>query len=224
MMYFKKINLLFLLIFLGSLCHAQTDINPDKNFHLYILMGQSNMAGRGEVEGELKTLKHNRVYMLDKNGEWQTAINPIHFDKPSAVGVGPGLSFGIDMAKTDSAIRIGLIPCAVGGTSIQKWQVGAYDKATNTYPYDDAVLRIKNAMKYGVVKGVIWHQGESNSSVINGESYLSQLDDLISRVRKLTGDAKLPVVVGELGQYKEQYQNFNKVLAKVPSKYDIQVW
>lgn len=197
---------------------AQSPVEKDEKFHLYILMGQSNMAGRGRVEGELKTLVHPRVYMLDKNSEWQPAKNPVHFDKPKVAGVGPGLSFGIEMAKADSSIRIGLVPCVVGGTAIEKWLPGAYDAATKTHPYDDAVARISKAMESGVVKGMIWHQGEANSSSNDSTGYINKLQDLIDGVRALTDNPKLPVVIGELGQYKEQYQNFNKILVQVPGK------
>ncbi|MDQ8005876.1 MAG: sialate O-acetylesterase [Pedobacter sp.] len=208
--------ILFLLFFcFKDVAVAQTG---KKQLHLYILMGQSNMAGRGKVTGELETLSHPRVFMLDANGEWQPAKNPVHFDKPKVAGVGPGLSFGIEMAQLDSTVEVGLVPCAVGGTSIEKWQSGAYDAATKTHPYDDAVVRIKKAMENGVVKGMIWHQGEANSSSKDSTAYINKLKDVIDRVRTLTNNSKLPVVIGELGQYKEQYQQFNKILAQVPGK------
>ena len=213
--------LLFVFLLLNNLGFAQTNKKVDKKFHLYILMGQSNMAGRGAIEGDLINLNHSRVYMLNKDGEWQVAKNPVHFDKPSVAGVGPGLSFGIEMAKADSTIHIGLIPCAVGGTAIEKWQENTFDEATKTYPYDDALNRINNAMQYGVVKGMLWHQGESNSGTKNLENYIEKLDALITKIRAVTKNKKLPVVVGELGQFSNKYSNFNQtvipaIITKVP--------
>lgn len=189
---------------------------PDSTFHLYLLMGQSNMAGRGTVTPELSAVGSPAVYMLSALGQWVPAHHPVHFDKPTVAGVGPGLSFGMALAAADPGVRIGLVPCAVGGTSINKWQPGAFDEATQTYPYDDAARRITVAMRYGVVKGMIWHQGEADSNPAAAAAYLPKLTELIGRVRALTGQPKLPVVAGELGRFKENYQTFNAQLLKLP--------
>jgi hypothetical protein len=55
------------------------------------------------------------------------------------------------------------VPCAVGGTSIRLWQPGAYDTKTDTRPYDDMLYRVTQAMLHGTLKGILWHQGESDS-------------------------------------------------------------
>lgn len=195
---------------------ADTCAQPDPNFHIYLLMGQSNMAGRGSITETLKDAGDARVLMLNEKGEWVPARHPLHFDKPRVVGVGPGLSFGVSMAEANPKVRIGLVPCAVGGTSITRWQPGAYDEPTGTHPYDDAVGRIENAMRCGVVKGMLWHQGESDSNAADAFFYLRKLAELIGRIRKLTGQPDLPVVAGELGQFKEVYKNINIQLQKLP--------
>lgn len=199
------------IIFLAGHCFSQ---NTD--FELYILIGQSNMAGRGTITPEFQKQGHPRVFMFTKDHKWLPARNPLHFDKPKAAGVGPGLAFGIDMANANANVKIGLIPCAVGGTSIERWKPGAFDQSTSTYPYDDALLRIREAMKYGVVKGVLWHQGEANSSEEKARLYLAQLDTLIKAIRKEVGNPNLPFIVGELGRYRAQYALINAELAKVP--------
>lgn len=186
-------------------------------YDLYILMGQSNMSGRGALTDSLKALQNDRVWMLNKDLTWAIAKHPLHFDKPGMVAVGPGLSFGIAMANAYPNKKIGLIPCAVGGTSIDKWQPGAYDSATSTHPYDDAIARIAEAMKHGKIKGMLWHQGEGDSSEALASKYLEKLNALIQRVRELSGDKNLPVVVGELGRYRLNYQLINRELQKVPS-------
>ena len=207
----EKVLLLIVMLFSGNILFAQS---PDPNFHIYLLMGQSNMAGRGKITDEFKNIQHVNLQMLDSNYKWVQAKHPLHFDKPKVAGVGPGLSFGIAMAENNPSVKIGLVPCAVGGTNIDKWVPGAYDKATNTHPYDDAVKRIQEAMKYGVVKGVIWHQGEANSS--NASTYLGKLTILIDSVRTLVNNPQLPFVAGELGDFKPQYQNINNVLKELP--------
>ena len=190
--------------------------SPDPNFHLYLLMGQSNMAGRGPITEALQNVGNARVFMLNATGEWVLARHPVHFDKPKVAGVGPGLSFGVAMAEANPSIRIGLVPCAVGGTAISRWQPGAYDDITKTHPYDDAVLRIQNAMGYGVVKGLLWHQGEADSNPTAAAAYLPKLSEFIGRVRLLTGQPELPVVVGELGRFKENNISFNAQLLHLP--------
>ena len=216
----KKIFLALGCLFVITSCNQQTAKAQkiDPNFHIYLLMGQSNMAGRGKITEELKKLQHDHVQMLDSNYQWVQAKHPVHFDKPKVAGVGPGLSFGIAMAENNPSVKIGLVPCAVGGTSIAKWEPGVYDEKTNTHPYDDAVKRIQEAMKYGVVKGVIWHQGEANSGGEGPKTYIAKLTALINRIRILVGNPKLPFVAGELGNFKPQYQYINNVLKELPQK------
>lgn len=93
-----------------------------KQYDLYLLIGQSNMAGRGKVDKE-STRVHPRVVTPAKDSQWALAIDPLHFDKPDA-GVGPGLTFGKTMADASPKATIGRIPCAVGGTSITRWAPG----------------------------------------------------------------------------------------------------
>jgi hypothetical protein len=214
----KSFVMLLSVVLINSTGFTQGSYNTNKidsNFHLYILAGQSNMSGRGEITEEYKNESNPRVFMLDKNNQWVVAHHPLHFDK-SVAGVGPGLAFAIKMANENPGIKIGLVPCAVGGTAIRVWQPGAYDSATKKHPYDDAVARIKEAMKSGVIKGMLWHQGEADSRPEAAAIYIPQLKTLIERIRTLTGNASLPVVAGELGRYRQQLQ-INAELKKLPS-------
>lgn len=190
----------------------------DSSFDLYLLIGQSNMAGRGVVTEKYAVESYSNVLMLDKENHWVQAKHPLHFDKPAVAGVGPGLSFGIEMAKKDPSHKIGLIPCAVGGSSINAWEPGAYDSATKTHPYDDMLKRVQIAQRSGVIKGVLWLQGESDSNPQRSVGYIEKFEKLINRLRQTVSDPGLPVVPGELGTFKQQYQDFNKmVLDKVPT-------
>ncbi|MHB8205989.1 sialate O-acetylesterase [Mucilaginibacter sp.] len=218
-----KIHTLLITVCLAanlSFAHAQEQPpqQPDPNFELYILAGQSNMSGRGYVTGKYINEGDSKVYMLNKDNKWVLAKNPIHFDQ-SYAGVGPGMAFGIAMRKAahNPKIRIGLIPCAVGGTPIEHWLPGAYDAATKTHPYDDAVLRIKVAMQYGVIKGIIWHQGEANKTPKQTPIYLAQLKELIERFRALVNDRQLPFVAGELGRFRPEFSGINDQLVKLPA-------
>jgi hypothetical protein len=208
-------------LFMIALLFTNVTIAQDQasaDFDLYILMGQSNMAGRGTVTDNLAAAGHDRVFVWNKDLQWTLAKHPLHFDKPAAAGVGPGLAFGTKMANANKKVRIGLIPCAVGGTKIEYWVPGAYDPATKTHPYDDAVVRIKAAMRYGKVKGVIWHQGEANSDRARLKNYPEQLATLIKRVRDLTGDPNLPFIAGELGRFYANSADFNVQLQQLPKQ------
>ncbi len=174
-------------------------ISPDK-FHLYLLAGQSNMAGRGTVETVDKTPRP-RVWALNKTNEWVLAIEPLHFDKPTVVGVGPGLAFGKLMAAQDTSVFIGLIPAAAGGSAIDAWTPGGYHEQTKSHPYDEAIRRAKIALRIGTLKGVLWHQGESNSQPELTATYEQKLTQLISRFRQEFNQPDLPVVVGTLGEF-----------------------
>ena len=211
----KIVPLIILVLMISVTTYAQT--KPDRPLDLYILIGQSNMAGRAPITAENKDEHDDRVFMFTKDQQWVVARHPLHFDKPKSVGAGPGLSFGIAMAQANPKVQIGLIPCAVGGSPIEHWLPGAYDKATDTHPYDDAVIRIKAAMAYGTIKGILWHQGESNSKADQAKIYLAQLTELISRVRALVGNPKVPFIAGELGRYRPVYANINVELAKLPA-------
>ena len=188
------------LCFLSGRAKSQDVELPSKEkFHLYLLAGQSNMAGRGTVEARDKEI-HARVLTLNKMGEWVYAQDPIHFDKPIA-GVGPGRSFGKVMADSDPSVTVGLIPCAVGGSGIDAWQEGAIFTQTNSRPYDDALTRTRRAMKDGTLKGMLWHQGENDSNKDLAKNYQEKLVELFKRVRKEFDDPEFLIVIGQLGQF-----------------------
>lgn len=177
---------------------------------LYLLIGQSNMAGRGKVDEESKKV-HPRVFMLNKDGQWVPATDPLHFDKPSA-GVGPGLAFGKALAAAPEA-RIGLIPCAVGGTSIKAWSPGYQDPNTKAYPYDDMLRRVQLALKDGTLKGIIWHQGETDRPTTDWsrKQYAGKFTEFITRLRKDLDAEQVPFVAGELPQLDEKFLEVNKL-------------
>ncbi len=183
----------------------------DSNFHIYLLAGQSNMAGRGETDAESK-ITDPRILMLNKSNEWVPATDPVHFDKPVA-GVGPGLAFAKEMLKQNPHIKIGLVPSAVGGSSIRVWEP---DSAfIGFHPYDDAVRRVNVATQKGVLKAVLWHQGESDNSPQGAEAYLEKLTILIKRFRTAFHNDQLPFIAGQLGPFHKD--RINTVLAKLPS-------
>ncbi|WP_396624589.1 sialate O-acetylesterase [Luteitalea sp.] len=170
-----------------------------ESFHLFLLAGQSNMAGRGKVE-PVDTTPIPRVLMLDRARAWVPAVDPMHFDKPVA-GTGLGRSFAARVLESSPGTTIGLIPTAVGGTRIDLWQPGAYDEATKSHPWDDALARAAAALPSGTLKAILWHQGESDATPELAPVYEAKLHALIARFRASLNAPTLPFIVGQLGQY-----------------------
>ena len=199
---------------------AEEDDVSRSTFHLYLLIGQSNMAGRGKVAAEDKT-PHPRVLKLDRKGEWVPAVDPLHFDKPMA-GVGPGLAFGRAMAEADPSVRIGLIPCACGGSPITKWQKGEYWGQTRSHPYNDMLQRVAIARKRGVLKGVLWHQGESECNPTAAPLYAERLNDLVARLRRDLHVPNVPFLAGGLSDAKvasgQPAKTVDKALRELPQR------
>lgn len=174
------------------------DVPP--RLQLFLLIGQSNMAGRGIPEAEDQQT-HPRIWMLTKEESWVPARDPMHFDKPKVIGVGPGLAFAKKLTDTYPELTIGLVPCAVGGSGIDVWKPGAYYEPTKSYPYDDALRRAKKALENGQLAGFLWHQGESDSKPGNTAVYGQKLAELVQRFRKDLNAQKVPFVVGTLGDF-----------------------
>ena len=190
--------------------------------HIFVLAGQSNMAGRGEVE-EIDRTPHPRVFELNENDEWVVATEPVHFDKPKVIGTGPGLAFGKAIAERYPDIRVGLVPTAVGGSAIETWTTGGYHEQTGLHPWDDAVRRLRVAMPAGEIMAILWHQGESDSRAERAPLYESRLHDLIRRFRDVAGNDQLPFIVGQLGQFKEWSEGrrlVNSVHQDVPDHFE----
>lgn len=205
-------------LLLLSLCFSfRPDVPP--RLKLFLLIGQSNMAGRGAVETETP---NPRVWMLTKEQTWVSARDPLHFDKPAVVGVGPGLSFARQLADADPAIHIGLIPCAVGGSGIDAWEPGAYYEPTKSHPYDDAIQRTRKALENGQLAGILWHQGESDSRSDKAAVYEQKLTALIRRIRADLHAETVPFLVGTLGDFyvrkNPTASQINGILTTLPTK------
>lgn len=176
---------------------------PREQFHLFLLVGQSNMAGRGEVEPQ--DLEPNpRVLMFTKDQQWVPAVDPLHFDKPRVVGVGLGRSFATEITKANPGVTVGLIPCAAGGSPIDSWKPGGYHDQTKSHPYDDAMARASKALEDGQLKGILWHQGESDSQPGRAELYKQKLHELVARFRSALEAPNVPFVAGQMGQFAER--------------------
>jgi hypothetical protein len=185
---------------------AQGTTQPPRdkdNFHLILLIGQSNMAGRGKI-AEQDRQPHPRVLMLDKQNQWVPAVAPIHFDKPGIVGVGLGRTFALDYVHRHPTVTVGLIPCAAGGSPIAAWQPGGYHEQTKSHPYDEALQRTRVAMQDGVLRAILWHQGESDAKPKLADVYEQKFHALVQRLRSELEAPDVPFVAGQMGQFLER--------------------
>jgi hypothetical protein len=162
-------------------------------FHIYLLIGQSNMAGRAAfTEQEAEPL--DKVYLLNAEDAWEPASNPLNRYSTIRKGLGmqklnPGYSFASAMLEARQDHRIGLVVNAKGGTKIEQWAKG-------TRFYQEAVRRALTAKETGTLKGILWHQGESNHG--NPEGYAKKLAQLVEDLRADLGTDALPFVAGQI--------------------------
>jgi hypothetical protein len=204
-------TLLLLLTTAVSLAADAPALPDDQSLDLYLLIGQSNMAGRGKVEPQDQVVNPH-IWKLDKEDRWVPSVDPLHFDKPTIAGVGLGSSFARVIAERYPERFVGLIPSAVGGTRIDQWKPGSS-------LYNEAVRRAKLAQAHGTLKGILWHQGESDSVAARVPTYLANLKAIVAALRADLNAPDVPLVVGQIGVFHEKKapytRQINQELLKV---------
>jgi predicted TIM-barrel fold metal-dependent hydrolase len=190
---FMKKTILRLVAAVSLIAGHQAQAAPE-NLHVYLLIGQSNMAGRAAIPADAGEVI-DRCYLLNDKNEWEPARNPLN--RYSSVGkgaamqkLGPGYSFAKIMLEQDKDISIGLVVNARGGSKISQW--------TGDKPelYWAARKRTKIATQHGTLKGVLWHQGESDIDA--PDTYLESLKSLVAAIRTDFGISDLPFVDGQI--------------------------
>lgn len=201
--------LLFLFSFVFSVAYAQND---DEDYDVYLMIGQSNMAGRAQMISQ-DSLPIEGVWLLDSLGGVAPAVSPLNQYSTIRKGINmQGISIANGFAReitkhTDRKVL--LIVNARGGTQIEMWQKGNVE----TPYYDEAIRRCKDAAKYGKIKAILWHQGESNSADV--ENYMTNLVKFVTDLRKDLGDETIPFIAGEIGRWNEFAEDFNAVIITI---------
>jgi hexosaminidase len=190
-----------------------------KNVWVFILAGQSNMAGRGWVEPQ-DTVPNPQIISINKENQWIYAKEPLHFYQPQLTGLDCGMSFARELINhLDSNIVIALLPCAVGGSSVNFWLNDSTFHGIHLK--SNFMEKVELAKKRGVLKGILWHQGESDASENKIPGYEHKLKKLFAFFREYAGNKHLPVFVGELGSYpvpekmKTNWQSINHIIHHV---------
>lgn len=191
------------------LFRSSAKLPPKEKFRLVLLAGQSNMAGRGQVTSE-DNAPHQRVLMQGRAGKWVPAVDPVHYDKLECAGVGPARTFANLLADSDPSITVGLIPTACGGSPISTWEPGKKWEQTDSFPYDDAIVRAKKAMKDGTLSVILFHQGEGDCSDADSPLYRERLLALLKRFRADLNAPEVPIVIGQLSKFPGETWDENK--------------
>jgi hypothetical protein len=196
---------------------------------LILLIGQSNMKGRGFMPEDPKN--DPRIVMMHmKTDGWFHARHPLHltgdpmtFKGHDNAGVGSGLAFAEAIAAKNPSARIGLLPCAVGGSAISRW-----GKDGNLYV--EALRRAKLALSQGPkgrtrLRAALWLQGEADSKPGRIEVYPAALNDLVDRLRSDLGVPDLPFIACTIGEMKPDTETsmrtkMNELLLDLPNHRD----
>ncbi len=167
--------------------------------HAFLLVGQSNMAGRG-FPHEVEPIDNKDILVL-RNGRWWPMYVPVNPDRVTS-GINLAESFADRYAK-EHGVQVGLIPCADGGTSLDQWKPGGV-------LYDHACMTAQLADRTAHIVGILWHQGESDCGDARYPLVKEKLKHLSAAFRKVPCLNQIPFLVGGLGDY---LQNFERVPA-----------
>ena len=197
---------------------SQVNAAPDPNFHIYLAFGQSNMEGQGDIGQQDKSVdeRFQVLWAADNGscsgktkGKWSTAVPPLAHCQGAKLG--PTDYFGRTMVeKTDSQIKVGVIVVAVAGCSIQLFDKDSYANYARTQqswmtqrindyggnPYGRLIEMAKKAQEEGVIKGIIFHQGETDAGDGNWPSKVKKVYDNIIKDLGLEND--IPFLAGEV--------------------------
>jgi len=169
--------------------------------HSFLLIGQSNMAGRGYLN-EAIPVDNTNIRIL-RNGRWQKMFRPVNPDRRFS-GVCLAESFAERYAATHN-VKVGLIPCADGGSSITRWEPGSL-------LFDNAVYQARLAMRTSHIVGILWHQGESDSYDNRYVTYREKLGVMLTELRKELNLWDVPLLLGGMGDYLDQYEGAQEQL------------
>lgn len=183
---------------------------PNKeNTWVFIMAGQSNMAGRGAVEPQ-DTIPNKRILSINQDGELIIAKEPLHWYEPERTGLDCGYSFAKTLIKKiPDNVSILIIPTAVGGSSISQWLNDSLYRDVKLF--SNFLSKVEIARKFGTVKGILWHQGESDANEKDIPLYKQRLQQLFSKFRSAAGNNDLPILLGELGSFSDNPVNFSLI-------------
>mmetsp|Transcript_28004 Transcript_28004/g.66519 ORF Transcript_28004/g.66519 Transcript_28004/m.66519 type:complete len:354 (-) Transcript_28004:100-1161(-) len=178
---------------------------PPEPLDIFVLAGQSNMAGRGGVVQTKNGLTWDgvvpapcqpaprKIFKFNSTGCWEEAVEPIHqdIDSTKVCGVGPGMPFANQLLSMGFTDRIGLVPCAIGGTRIDLWQEGGKLFTNMVHRTLTAIAERPNSR----LRGLVWYQGESDADTKErAAAYKEKLAAFIDAARTALDSPSLPIL------------------------------
>jgi hypothetical protein len=181
---------------------------------LFLLFGQSNMSGSAPIEEQDRQTNARIQFMVQYDcpslnltyGDWEIATPPLHGCQwaGATTGLGPADYFAKAIAEAWPDSKIGLIPCAVPGVSIDFYEKGAVSQGESYQAlpedYDSAyqmtIDRAMAAQELGRIRGILFHQGESDSGQ---QAWLGKVATVVANLRADLGlGEEVPFIAGEL--------------------------
>lgn len=233
-----KVKTLSLLLAWLSICFEAAAQGPDSNFYVFLCFGQSNMEGFPGIEAQDKEAVNERFRVLAAvdfpnlgrtKGDWYTATPPLCRDNS---GLCPADYFGRTLAaKLPERIRVGVVNVSVAGCKIELFDKENYQtyastapqwmsniiKAYDANPYQHLVDMGKAAQKEGVIKGILLHQGESNTNDKGWPVKVKGVYDNLIKDLNLKAE-EVPLLAGELVHADQNgaCASMNSIIAELP--------
>ena len=202
----------------GLLITNCAEKTADPDFHIYLCFGQSNMEGQGVISDQDKQVDDRFLVMqaVDcpelgrKRGVWRTAIPPL---SQCNTGLSPTDYFGRTLIENlPKNVKVGVINVAVGGCDIRLFDKNIYQDYDSTYvqdwfldkvkiyggnPYKHLVELAKISQKDGLIKGILLHQGETNTGDEDWPFYVAKIyKDLMNDLS--LNPSEVPILAGEV--------------------------
>jgi len=172
-----------------------------ENIWIFILAGQSNMAGRAII-APIDTIARDRILAINIENKIIMAKEPISFFESDKKGLSCGLAFGKELIKNVAdSVFVLFVPCAVGGSSIDQWIGDSIHR--NVKLLSNFKSQVAWAKKNGTIKGVLWHQGESDVVSKDIFNYKTKLKKLFNEFRITIENNKLIILTAEIGMFKK---------------------
>lgn len=164
----------------------------DGDLHLFLLAGQSNMAGTIPNDSLTIPLEFgSRVFVLNEHAIWSRPDGSFH-----QWGVGTGEYFTKTLVQSDSTVWIGVIPCALGGTTLSEWA-----KGSEAGLYEKMLARTRVALPAGELKAILFFQGESDAAGDPGAKpalWAEHFEQWVQDVRADLQQPRLPVLYARI--------------------------
>ena len=226
-----------LILIVSVLLSGMKAFSQDPDFHIYLCFGQSNMEGAARVEPQDTTVDDRFLVLEAVNcpdigrtmGQWYPAVPPLCRCR---TGLSPADYFGRTMVENlPKNIRVGVINVSIGGCKIELFDKDNYKEYVSTAPgwmtnmineydgnpYARLVEMAKLAQKDGVIKGILLHQGESNTNdSIWPQKVKIVYDNLMKDLNLNPGN--VPLLAGEMvsGAEGGACASMNAIIAALP--------